>query len=102
VNLGIEPVMSVLFNLAPIWIVLEFFSSYFSDAQYGNPFLEVYEQTERLKETFCQQDASVRTVHSKNTDFPFRLRRPLVVVPGSSSEMAATCVRLESQTGVFI
>jgi hypothetical protein len=102
VNLGLESVSSALFNLAPVWIILEFFSCYFSEAQYGNPLFEAYSQTEKLKKILRPPKTTVSEPekYSKTFDFRLWLRCPLITVPSSPSQTAAPCLQLESQTGV--
>jgi hypothetical protein len=105
-NVGFEHADAILADFSPIWILVDFFASYFKSGAYGNPAFEIAERKDELK-----RDLAGDTVHdvnvdseaqaSTNLDFRLWLLHPCICVPESLSVTAAPSLSIDCATGFW-
>lgn len=100
INLGIEELDTCTVDLAPIWILLEYFSSYYVDGDFGNPY---FTEKERSDEILGQIfDVKPKDEECLNIDFRLWLLRPCVRIISNPSDLATPAFVLKSaENGLF-
>lgn len=102
-NLGFEGADAILTDLSPIWILVDFFASYFKSGAYGNPTFEAAERKDDLKRELkgdAAKDTDTKQA-SANLDFRLWLLHPCICVPESLAVKAAPSVTIDCSTGFF-
>ena len=103
-NLGFEHADAIMTDFSPIWILLDYFASYFSSAAYGNPVFEVAERKDELKRDLGgndMNDLGNEKQASMNIDFRLWLLHPCICVPDSLTVSAAPSLSIECSTGFW-
>lgn len=103
-NIGIESANAIMFDLTPIWIILDFFSLYFSKDSYGNPTFEAETRKEKLKMKLETNESSF--INScvpggLNIDFRLWLTRPHICIPSTTLNRNAPSLRLDCESGFW-
>lgn len=104
VNVGVERADVILDNLSPIWIMLDYFASYFKSEAYGNPLFEATRRKEDLKRDLgCDQvnDEDSQKQVSLNVDFRIWLLHPCLCIPQSVEVSEAPSLRIGCSTGFW-
>jgi len=95
-SLGIDSAALKLEDLAPVWHLLEFGTSYFADSKYGNPMFAVAEKVAEL-----ENELECSSPHSDGrSDFQLWLTRPTILFGKLSSE-APTKLLVEGSGGLW-
>ena len=95
VNLAMEDMDSCTSDLGVIWILLDYFSCYYLDGNFGNPYFSMKENTETiLKEGFGIKDNIAE--EPLNIDFRLWLIRPRVVVLNEPTETNTSAFVIKS------
>jgi len=103
-NLGFEHADAILTDFSPIWILVDYFASYFSNAAYGNPVFEAAERKEALKRDLRGNhvdDMDSEKQASMNIDFRLWLEHPSICIPQSVAVIAAPSLSIDSSTGFW-
>ena len=103
-NLGFENADAILADFSPIWILLDYFASYFSTAAYGNPTFEVAERKNELKSVLRGDrvnDFGSAKRDSMNVDFRLWLLHPCICVPDSLTVSDTPSLSIECATGFW-
>jgi hypothetical protein len=106
-NLGMDTPLITLSDFSPVLKFLEFVSSYFRDAKFGNPSFEAAERTKRIK---LELRRTLRVNHSRpetlpakgsNVDFRLWLAMPTLVVPCDPRDRSGPGVRIKGGGGLW-
>jgi hypothetical protein len=103
-NLGFEHADAILTDLSPIWILVDFFASYFKSGAYGNPAFEIAERKDELKRDLAGDsvhDVDSEAQASTNLDFRLWLLHPCICVPESLSVTTAPSLSIDCSTGFW-
>ena len=101
-NLGVECGQSNLADFSSIFRLLEFLSSYFSDAAFGHPAFDAIERNRRLKSDLSRSENRTRTdieewdLPGNNLDFRLWLVKPRLNIPCDPSSKGCPGVRAEA------
>lgn len=100
INLGIEELETCTVDLAFIWILQEYFSSYFIDGAFGNPYFAEKDRSDSvLRETF---DMKVLDDECLNIDFRVWLLKPCLKILSNPFDLTAPAFVLKSaENGLF-
>ena len=104
VNLGVERLSSVMVDLTPVWMLLDYFSKYFSCGAFGNPYFEAVANKETLKlklKASVEFDRPFSPAPSSNIDFRLWLLRPVLCIPSETSKIDAPALIVKSNTGFW-
>ena len=99
-NLGIESADVTIFDFTPIWIILDYFSLYFSKGVFGNPSFEAEAYKENLKVKLHSSEDNFEIIKQRgvNIDFRLWLTRPHLCIPSSTSNHNAPSLRIDCET----
>lgn len=102
-NVGIDSVDATIFDFTPIWIILDYFSLYFSNGAFGNPLFEAEKDRENSKAKLNAPLNNSKMVDQRgvNMDFRLWLTRPHLCIPSSSLYQNATSLRIDCETGFW-
>jgi hypothetical protein len=104
INLGVERADAILADLSPIWVMLDYFASYFKSGSYGNPAFEAAERKEGLKRDLGRDrvdDEGNQKQVSLNVDFRLWLLHPCICIPQSVEISAAPSLSIGCSTGFW-
>lgn len=104
VNLGVEKLDVVMADFTPIWMLLSYFSEYFSSEAFGHPTFEAIAVKEKLKEKLANRakcDAPHASIPGLNIDFRLWLFRPFLCIPSDMSKLDAPALRIKSDCGFW-
>jgi hypothetical protein len=105
INLGIESLTAIISDLSLIWIVLDFFSAYFSHEAYGNPYFEAIKVKDKFKKKLYTLNkleiSDIQHSHGLNIDFRLWLFRPALKIPGNSTDLDCPLLLLNSDKGLW-
>ncbi|KAI2491717.1 SHR-binding domain of vacuolar-sorting associated protein 13 [Fragilaria crotonensis] len=104
VNLGVERLSSVMANLTPVWIILDYFSKYFSSEAFGNPYFEAVSSKETLKrklESAAKCNRPSARNPTLNLEFRLWLLRPMLCIPSDTTKIDAPTLRVKSNSGFW-
>jgi hypothetical protein len=103
-NVGIESANAIMFDFTPIWIILDFFSLYFSKDSFGNPTFEAATRKEKLKmklETNESSSINSGVRGGLNIDFRLWLTGPYLCIPSTTLNRNAPSLRLDCDSGFW-
>lgn len=105
INVGAaSPNATVIDISSPINLLLSYFSSYWSDAAFGNPCFEVKTRKDSLKqrlEKTLNLSAIENTEDSLNIDFRLWILQPLICIPYDLKSLEAPSLRIMSKSGFW-
>lgn len=96
INLGMDMAEATLVDLAPVWILLDYFGLYFKEPEYGHPAFEAerifhVDRGDSLLETANGSDDDCLSI-----DFRLWMIEPHVIIPSSSETLEDICVMVEA------
>jgi hypothetical protein len=104
INVGVERPDVILADLSPIWVMLDYFASYYKSGSYGNPSFVAAEWKEGLKRDLGRDrlhDGGLEKQVSLNVDFRLWLLHPCICIPQSVEISAAPSLSLKCSTGFW-
>ena len=104
-NFGIQSANGSMHDLSWIWVVLDYFKSYYSNAAFGNLGFEAQKWTHRIKNAL-RRSANKDTLQFEpqpgvNIDFRVWLCRPILCLPSHSYDPQVPSIILSSETGLW-
>lgn len=104
-NLGIQSANGTMHDLSWIWVLLDYFKSYYSDGAFGNLGFEAQKWTHRIKNAL-RRSANKDTQQFKplpgvNIDFRVWLCQPILCLPSDNYDPQAPSLVLSSETGFW-
>jgi hypothetical protein len=104
-NLGIRCANGAMHDLSWIWVLLDYFKSYYCNGAFGNLGFEAQKWTHRIKNALRR--AQNKDVHDfepqpgLNIDFRVWLCRPILCLPSDNYDPQAPSLVLSSETGLW-
>ena len=97
INLGLDGADIHCSNLACIWLLLEYFSSYFIDEAFGHPYFEALRSCSRFRRCVDNGDNEEETENRcMNIDFRLWLHRPNIKIPSDPRDSSQPYLELLS------
>lgn len=105
INFGAQDANGVMHDLSWLWILLEYFKSYYTDSAFGNPGYQAQRWAHKVKNSVrkARGKESVRFVEQigRNIDVRLWLCRPVLCLPSDYYDFQAPSLRLHSRTGLW-
>ena len=103
VNIGAEGLDAVMVDLTPIWMLLDYYSSYFSSEAFGHPYFEAVASKEKLKRKLetCANDSRTTPTPGSNIDFRLWLFHPFICIPSDINKLDSPSLRIKSDGGFW-
>ena len=105
INFGIECANGTMHDLSWIWILLDYFKSYYSNGAFGNIGFEAQKWTHRIKNALrrktCKDVQQFEPQPGVNIDFRVWLCRPMLCLPSDKFDPQAPSLILSSDTGFW-
>ena len=104
-NLGIQAANGTMHDLSWVWVLLDYFKSYYSNGAFGNLGFEAQRWTHRIKNAL-RRSAKKDTQQFKpmpgvNIDFRVWLCQPILCLPSDNYDPQAPSLVLSSETGFW-
>jgi hypothetical protein len=104
-NLGIQAANGTMHDLSWVWVLLDYFKSYYSNGAFGNLGFEAQRWTHRIKNAL-RRSAKKDTQQFKpmpgvNIDFRVWLCQPILCLPSDNYDPQAPSLVLSSKTGFW-
>lgn len=104
-NLGIQSAEMVAHDLSWIWLLLDYFKSYFTDPAFGNPGFEAQKWSHRIKNALrrstSQDVLPFVPLPGLHVDFRLWLCRPILCLPSDYFDSQAPSLIISSDTGLW-
>ena len=104
-NLGIQSAEMVMHDLSWIWVILDYFKSYFTDPAFGNPGFEAQKWSHRIKNALrrstSQDVLPFVPLPGLNVDFRLWLIKPILCLPSDYFDSQAPSLIISSDTGLW-
>ena len=105
INVGAQNLNGTMFELSWIWCFLDYFKSYFTISEFGNPGHQAQRWTHQVKNALRkvngEDPVSFEPLPGVNVDFRLWLCRPILCVPSDYYSPEAPCLRIDSTTGLW-
>eukprot|EP00934_Nitzschia_sp_Nitz4_P002078 Nitzschia sp. Nitz4//scaffold140_size61219//29533//49080//NITZ4_006440-RA/size61219-augustus-gene-0.64-mRNA-1//-1//CDS//3329536227//2078//frame0 len=105
INVGAQSANGVMHELSWIWLFLDYFKSYWSDAAFGNPGHQAQRWTHKVKNAIRKangdEPVKFEPLPGINVDFRLWLCKPVLCIPSDYVSPQAPSIRIESRTGLW-
>ncbi len=105
INFGIQSANGSMHDLSWIWVLLDYFKSYYSNGAFGNLGFEAQKWTHRIKNALRRSaNKDTREFEPQpgvNIDFRLWLSRPILCLPSHNYDPQAPSLVLSSETGMW-
>lgn len=101
-SIGIQSADMVMHDLSWIWVLLDYFKSYFSDPAFGNPGFEAQKWLHRIKNALrLSKGLPFVPQPGLHVDFRLWLSRPILTLPSDYIKSQVPSLIISSDTGKF-
>eukprot|EP00980_Cylindrotheca_fusiformis_P021401 scaffold8259_cov143-Cylindrotheca_fusiformis.AAC.19 len=105
INFGAQDADGVMHDLSWLWILLEYFKSYYTNAVFGNPGYQAMRWAHKVKNSARKANGKEPVSYTeqlgRNIDVRLWLRRPVLCLPSDYYDFRAPSLRLHSRTGLW-
>ncbi|CAJ1965882.1 unnamed protein product [Cylindrotheca closterium] len=105
INVGLQDINGIMHDLSWLWVLLEYFKSYYTNSVFGNPAFYCLKWAHRLKNSIRKANGKDATTVvdqvGRNIDVRLWLRRPVLCLPSDYRDPQAPSLRLHSRSGLW-